>query len=100
MSYYIGQFYFDKKDLFLILAILLLLAGNATGYPLPFFNYQYLIFLTLIFILAKGFLPPTIDSVLLILFLVSALLTLFYPLFQVLIFIVLSFVFLKLAKII
>jgi hypothetical protein len=100
MGYYLGQFYFDRRDLFLVLAILLLLWGNYTRFPLPFFRYQDLILLLLVFVMSKGFLPATVDGVLLILFLAAVLLTLFIPLFQVLIFVVLSFVFLKIAKII
>jgi hypothetical protein len=98
MGYYFGQFYFEKRDLYLVLAVVLLLLGNYFAFPLPFFNYQKLIFLTLLFLLAKGFLPPTADAVLLILFMASAFLTFFYSLFQVLIFLIFSFVFLKLLK--
>lgn len=92
MGYYIGQFDFDKRDLYLVLAVGLLLIGNYFTFPLPFFSYQKLIFLTLIFLLVKGFLPVTADQTLLVLFLVAIFLTLFIPLFQVLIFVILSLV--------
>jgi hypothetical protein len=98
MGYYLGQFYFEKRDLYLVLAIVLLLLGNYFAFPLPFFNYQKLIFLTLLFLLTKGFLPPTLDAILLILFMTSAFLSLFHPLFQVLIFVILALFFLKILK--
>ena len=55
MGYYLGQFYFDKRDLFIVLAIIVLLAGYKFGYPLPYFEYKNLIILAILFLFAKGF---------------------------------------------
>ena len=100
MGYYIGSFYFDKRDLFILLAIILLLAGFRLGYPLPYFEYKNLIILSLLFLLGKGFLLTSYDSALFATFLVAALLTLFIPLLQVLYFLSLAFIFLRILKVI
>jgi len=100
MGYYLGKFYFDKRDLFIILVIGLLLAGFQLGYPLPYFQYQNLIVLSLLFLLGKGFLLTTYDSILFVTFLTAITLTLFVPLFQVLLFLVLAFIFLRFLKVI
>ena len=98
MSFYLSKFYFDKRDLFIILAVALLLLGNHLDYPLPYFEYKNLIILTLLFLLGKGFLLTTYDSALFTTFFVAIILTLFIPLLQVLYFLALSFIFLRLFK--
>ena len=100
MSFYIGQFYFDKRDLFIVLAVGLLLAGFHFQYPLPYFQYQNLIILSLFFLLAKGFLLASYDSSLFAVFLAAIILTLFLPLLQVFYFLGLAFVFLRILKVI
>jgi len=100
MGYYLGQFYIDKRDLFILLVVVLLLLGNYLDYPLPYFDYQNLIIITLLFLLAKGFLLTTYDSALFATFLTALILTLFFPLLQVLYFLALSFIFLRLFKVI
>ncbi len=98
MGYYIKEFYFEKRDLYFLVAVALLLYANYTGFPLPYFNYQSLIILVILFAVAKGFLPSSLDPILLIVFMTAAILTLFLTLFQVFIFIALAFAFLKLLK--
>lgn len=100
MGYYFGQFYFDKRDLFILLAVILLLLGYKLGYPLPYFEYKSLIILTLLFLLAKGFLLTSYDSALFATFLVAAILTLFIPFLEVLYFVGLAFIFLRILKVI
>ena len=98
MGFYLGKFYFDKRDLFIILTIILLLAGFKLNYPLPYFEYKNLIILSLLFLLGKGFLLTSYDSSLFTTFLIAIILTLFLPLLQVLYFLALSFIFLRLFK--
>jgi len=100
MAFYIGKFYFDKRDLFILVAIGLLLAGWRLGYPLPYFQYQNLIILAALFLLAKGFLLTSYDSALFVTFLVAVMLTLFIPLLQVLYFLALAFIFLRILRVI
>lgn len=98
MGYYIGQFYVDKRDLFLAAAALLLLYAQRFGYPVPYFNVNHLLFfLTLLFI-AKGLVLPTHDSAVFVVFLTALVMTLYVPLFQSLVFLVLAFFFLRLTK--
>ena len=98
MGYYLGKFYFDKRDLFIVLAVVLLLLGNYFHYPLPYFEYKNLIILAILFLFAKGFLLTAYDSALFATFLTATILTLFFPLLQVLYFLSLSFIFLRLFK--
>lgn len=100
MGYYLGKFYFEKKDLFLILAILLLWGTIHFSYPLPLFDPQNLLILTVVFLLAKGLILPTHDTAVFTTFLVALLLTIFFPLFKVLLFLVGAFILLRLSKVI
>lgn len=98
MGYYLGKFYLEKKDLFLILAVLLLWGTIHFSYPLPLFDPQNLLVLTIIFLLAKGLVLPAHNTAVFTTFLTALLLTLFCPLFKVLVFLVLAFIFLRLLK--
>jgi len=98
VGYYLGHFYIDKRDLFIVLAVVLLLLGNYFHYPLPYFEYKNLIILAILFLFAKGFLLTAYDSALFATFLTATILTLFFPLLQVLYFLSLSFIFLRLFK--
>lgn len=100
MGYYLGKFYFEKKDFFLILAALLLWGALYFSFPLPLFNPQNLLALTILFLLAKGLILPTHDTAVFTTFLVAIFLTLFFPLFKVLIFLVSAFLLLRLTKVI
>ena len=100
MGYYLGQFYVDKRDFFIVLAVVLLLLGFYFRFPLPYFSYQNLILLAILFLLAKGFLLSTYDSALFITFFTACVLTLFLPLFQVLLFLLPAFLFMRLLKVI
>jgi len=100
MGYYLGKFYVDKRDLFILFAVVLLLTGFRLDYPLPYFEYKNLIVLSILFLFAKGFLLTSYDSSLFTTFLVAIILTLFLPLLQILYFLALSFIFLRLFKVI
>lgn len=100
MGYYLGQFYFDKRDLYIVLAIGLLLIGFHYQYPLPYFQYQNLILLSLLFLLGKGFLLTSYDSAFFTAFLIAIILTLFIPLLQVLFILTLAFIFLRILRVI
>ena len=99
MGYYLGKLYFEKKDLFLILAVLLLAAAIRFGYPLPLFGPQNLLVLAIIFLIAKGLILPTHNPAVFSTFLLALFLTLFFPLFKVLIFLVFAFLFLRFLKV-
>lgn len=100
MGYYLGKFYLEKKDLFLILVVLLLWGTIHFSYSLPLFDPQNLLVLTVIFLLAKGLVLPTHDPAVFTTFLAALFLTLFFPLFKVLIFLVFAFILLRLLKVV
>lgn len=100
MSIYLGKFYFEEKDLFILMAALGLLIGWVRGLVLPFIFYPETIFLILLFLLAKGLLIKTYESLIFIIFLSAVFLLNFFPLSIVFLYIVLSFIFLRLKKII
>src|SRR3989344_8288107 len=96
----IGRFYFNKKELFLLVAAVLLFIIMRSNYTISFFNPFELLVLTVFTLLAKCFFTSTNDTPLLIVFLFAIFLTLYIPLFQIIIFYILSFVFLKALKVI
>ena len=98
MGYYLGQFYFDKRDLFIVLALILLATGWYFKILFPFFSYSDLLLLTFLFLIAKGILLPASDSLLFLLFFSGLVLLFFFPLIQVFFFLFLGFLFFRLLK--
>lgn len=96
----IGKFYFNKKELFLLIAAVLIFFVMRSNYTISFFDPFDLLVLTVFTLLVKGFFTSTNDSPLLIIFLFAIFLTLYIHLFQVIIFYFLSFVFLKVLRVI
>jgi len=94
----LSHFTITKKELFLLLSAVLLVAAIALHIPLPFFNAYDLIIITMLTFIGKGFFPSNNDTPLLLVFLASIFLTLYYPVFQVIVFFFLSFFFLKLFR--
>lgn len=100
MSFYIGRFYIDKRDLFLLTAAILILAGMYWGYELAFVKSEYLLTLVVLLFLAKGIVLPTHDTWVFIAFFLAVILTLFLPFIQVLAFLLFSFILLRILKVI
>ena len=96
----IGPFYFDTKELFLIMAALLIAAANYFGWSLWLFNPTSLLVLVVIMFITKGLLPAIHNESYFILSLVTVFLVLYFPLFQVLVFYFLSFILLKVFRVI
>lgn len=92
------HFTITKKEVFLILSAVLLMGIVALHVPIPFFNAYDLVIIIVLTFIAKGFFPPYNDTPLLLVFLASIFLTLYYPIFQVIVFFFLSFFFLKLFR--
>ena len=53
----LGPFFFDTKEIFLIIAVLLLAAALYFNIDLLFFEPQALLTLSVIFLILKGLLP-------------------------------------------
>jgi len=100
MSFYLGPFYFEEKDLFIFLAIGLAILGWINKLPLPFVSYPTLIVLAILFLLAKGLVLKTYESLIFIVFLSAFILSNFFSLSVIVFYIFFSFLFLRLLKII
>lgn len=96
----IGPFFFDTKELFLFFAIVLLAGALYFNINLLFFEPKNLLTLAVIFLILKGLLSSTHNEVFFFHALVTIFLTLFLPLFQVLLFYTVTFIFFKAAKVI
>lgn len=96
----LGPFYFDSKELFLFVAAILIALAIYFGWPFWLFNKENLLVLVIIMLVTKGLLPGIHNENYFILSLLSIFLLLYFPLFQVLIFYFLSFILLKVFKVI
>lgn len=97
---YIGPFYFDSKEIFLFLASILLGLAVYFDWNLWWFDKTTLLTLTIIILITKGLLPSIHNEAFFILAVVSIFLTLYLPIFQVILFYFLSFLFFRLFKVI
>jgi|GEM_PF-490102 len=100
MSIYLGPLYFEEKDLFLLLALGLLIGGWLAGIYLPFISYPAVIIIVLLFLIAKGLTIKTHESLVLIIFLSAFILTNFFELPIVILYLFFGFLFLRALKII
>ncbi len=96
----IGPFYFDTKEMFLIIAVLLLSAALYFNIQLMFFEPRSLLTLAVIFLILKGLLPSIHNEAFFLHAIVTILLTMFLPLFQVILFYAVTFVFFKVLRVI
>lgn len=97
---YIGPFYFDTKEIFLILAAILVGLAMYFGWPLYWFNTRTLLLLIILMLLTKGLLPAIHNEAFFILALVTVFLSLYLPLFQIILFYFISFGLFRLMKVI
>ena len=101
MGFYVRNFYIEKRDVYTLLALGVLGYARYKRYPLPYVNYDAIIILAVLFLLSKGLLLPAHDSIIFIVFFAALLLTLFsVPFLQIILFVFLSFLFLRLFKVI
>ncbi len=98
MGYYLGQFYFDKKELFLILLILLLIPAIYWQYPVPFFHLPQIFVLSLLLLFTKALVASSRDTPLYFVFLTALFLTLFIKFFTIILFVFIALFLLKLTK--
>lgn len=97
---YLGPFYFDTKEIFLIIAAIFIGLAMYFGWSLWWFDKRSLLTLTIIILITKGMLPSIHNEAFFILALVAIFLTLYLPIFQVFIFYILSFLIFRLLKVI
>lgn len=97
---YIGPFYLDTKEVFLILAAVLLGVAVYFDWPLWYFDKQTLLVLTVLFLIIRGLLKSVHNDVFFFHALVTIILSLFFPLLQVVLFYALTFAVMKAIKVI
>ena len=97
---YIGPFYFDTKEAFLILAAILLALAYFFGWPLWWFDKKALLTLTILILITKGLLPSIHNEAFFILAIVAVFLTLYLPIFQVILFYFISFILFRIMRVI
>ena len=97
---YIGPFYFDTKEIFLILAAILIGLAMFFGWSLLWFSPQTLLIMVILMLITKGLLPSIHNEAFFILALVTVGLTIYLPVFQVILFYFISFLLFRLLKVI
>jgi len=97
---YIGPFYFDTKEIFLILASVILVLAWVLGWPLWWFDKRALLTLTILLLITKGLLPSIHNEAFFILAIVTIFLSLYLPIFQVVLFYFISFLMFRVMKVI
>ncbi len=97
---YIGPLYFDTKEIFLILSAIILGLAMFFGWSIWWFDKRALLTLVILILFTKGLLPSIHNEAFFILALVSVFLTLYLPIFQVILFYFLSFLIFRLIKVI
>lgn len=97
---YLGPFYFDTKEVFLILGAIILTLAIYFGWPLWWFDKRTLLTLTIIILITKGLLPSIHNEAFFILVLVTIFLTLYLPIFQIILFYFISFLLFRLLRVI
>src|SRR5690242_15728251 len=97
---YVGPFYLDTKEIFLILAALFVGAAMFFGWNLVWFDKTTLFTLIILILLTKGLLPAIHNEAFFILALVAIFLTLYLSLFQVVLFYFITFLLFRLLKVI
>ncbi len=96
---YIGPFYFDSKELFLIIAALLLSVAMAFGWEIWWFDRQVLLTMVLLILITKGLLPSIHNEAFFYLALATIFLTLYLAVFQVILFYLLTFLFFRVLRV-
>lgn len=97
---YLGPFYFNTKEIFLILAAILLGLAMYFNWPLWWFDQKTLFTLAILILLTKGLLPAIHNEAFFVLALVTIFLTLYFSIFQVILFFFISFILFRLLKVI
>lgn len=97
---YLGPFYLDTKEIFLILAALLIATASFFGWSLYWFDRRTLLTIVILMLITKGLLPSIHNEAYFVLAIVTIFLTLFLSIFHVILFYFLSFLLFRLLKVI
>lgn len=97
---YLGPFYFNTKEIFLIIAAVLLGFAMFFNWPLWWFDAKSLLTIAILILLTKGLLPAIHNEAFFVLALVTIFLTLYFSIFLVILFYFVSFILFRLMKVI
>ena len=97
---YFGPFFFDTKEIFLILLTLLLGLALVFGWEIWWFDKQVLLTMVILMLFTKGLLPAIHNEAFFILAIITIFLTLYIPIFQVVLFFFLTFLLFRLLRVI
>ncbi len=97
---YLGPFFFDTKELFLILAAILVGLAMVFGWDLVWFDPASLLTLSVLILITKGLLPAIHNESFFILALTTIFMSVFFPVWQVMLFFFVSFMLFRLLKVI
>lgn len=97
---YFGPFFFDTKEIFLIIASFLLGVAVLLDWPIWWFDKQILLTIVLLMLITKGLLPAIHNEAFFILAIVTIFLTLYLPIFPVILFFLLSFLLFRVLRVI
>ena len=97
---YLGPFYFYTKEIFLILAAILVGLAMQMGWSIWWFDKTALLTIIILMLVTKGLLPAVHNEAFFILALITIFLTLYLPIFQVVLFYFISFALFRLLKVV
>lgn len=96
----LGPFYFDTKEIFLVILVFFLGATFYFKWDIPYFDEQKLLLLTILILLVKGLLPAIHNESFMVFVLISIFMSLYLSLFPLLLFFFVGLLFFKLLRII
>lgn len=97
---YIGPFYFDTKEIFLLVLSLLLVFAMYMGWNPVWFSARDMFTITLLILFTKGLLPAIHNEAFFMVAVAALVLTLYLPIFQVVLFYLICFVLFRLLRVI
>jgi hypothetical protein len=97
---YLGPFYFDIKEVALILIAVLVGAAMLFGWNIYLFDKRVLLTVLILILITKGLLPAIHNEAFFILAIATIFLTLYLPVFQIVLFYFISFLLFRLLKVI
>jgi hypothetical protein len=97
---YLGPFYFNTKEIFLIVASVLLGCAMVFGWPLWWFDARTLFTLTVLILLTKGLLPAIHNEAFFTLAIVTIFASLYLNIFQLVLFYFISFLLFRVLKVV
>ncbi|OGK17404.1 hypothetical protein A3D80_04615 [Candidatus Roizmanbacteria bacterium RIFCSPHIGHO2_02_FULL_40_13b] len=97
---YLGPFYFDTREVFLLLAGFLIVLANFFSWNILAFDNRTLLTLIIFIFITGALLPAIHKEAFFTVSMVALFLTLYLTLFQVILFYLLTFLFLRIFKVI